>query len=454
MRSKFRYVNRDGSPRPSDSSRSRTAGAIGQPGGGAAARVAVGLREQDRVLRSIHVNRRPERGAPETADVARLVRGEALFPELLVADGDRRELEPARRAEVRLVQEGRVQEAVDERGSPERAVERETDGLTRARLDQERRARRHHGFLQDVEAVDPRAHDPAIVVRQNDLVLPVHPAFIATGAARREREVEVVVPIIAAVGKQVTCAHDVEIRELDVVGLILEPEIERPAIEAALQDGRRLTVQRVHEPLQLQPAARVGHAAVLQRRAALHVERSESGENDPFGSCNAAGQDDLLPPVRHVVVGPCIELRLRRASVLERRVGRLRARHQSPSAAGTAPVPAVPPTPCRQICCWSPPHAWRGRKTDLRRRTIRPVRERSNWPKRIVTLVPCISRGVFVITLTTPVMALAPHTADAGPRMTSICLISLRVDRQEVPRHEPEEVLIDGAPIQEDEQGI
>ena len=38
--------------------------------------------------------------------------------------------------------------------------------------------------------------------------------------------------------------------------------------------------------------------------------------------------------------------------------------------------------------------------------------------------MPGISRGDLVITLTTPVSALAPQTADAGPRMTSICLIS------------------------------
>jgi hypothetical protein len=48
-----------------------------------------------------------------------------------------------------------------------------------------------------------------------------------------------------------------------------------------------------------------------------------------------------------------------------------------------------------------------------------------NWPNLIDTFVPCISLGVFVITLTTPVIALAPQTAEAGPRITSICLISV-----------------------------
>ncbi len=55
-----------------------------------------------------------------------------------------------------------------------------------------------------------------------------------------------------------------------------------------------------------------------------------------------------------------------------------------------------------------------------------PPPVRSKAPKPNVTLVPAISRGVFVITLTTPFMALAPQTAEAGPRMTSTCLISLR----------------------------
>ncbi len=51
---------------------------------------------------------------------------------------------------------------------------------------------------------------------------------------------------------------------------------------------------------------------------------------------------------------------------------------------------------------------------------------RSNMPRPKVALVPCISRGDLVITLMTPNTAFAPHTAEAGPRMTSICLISLR----------------------------
>src|SRR2546423_61144 len=47
-------------------------------------------------------------------------------------------------------------------------------------------------------------------------------------------------------------------------------------------------------------------------------------------------------------------------------------------------------------------------------------------PALNVTFVPCCSRGDLVMMLTTPVNAFAPHTADAGPRMTSICLTSPR----------------------------
>ena len=48
-------------------------------------------------------------------------------------------------------------------------------------------------------------------------------------------------------------------------------------------------------------------------------------------------------------------------------------------------------------------------------------------PNPIVTEVPCISRGAFVMMFTTPVMAFAPQTADAGPRITSTCLISAKL---------------------------
>jgi hypothetical protein len=52
---------------------------------------------------------------------------------------------------------------------------------------------------------------------------------------------------------------------------------------------------------------------------------------------------------------------------------------------------------------------------------------RSKPPNDIEALAPCISRGDLLITLTTPYSAFAPHTADAGPRITSTCFTSLKL---------------------------
>ena len=43
-------------------------------------------------------------------------------------------------------------------------------------------------------------------------------------------------------------------------------------------------------------------------------------------------------------------------------------------------------------------------------------------------LSPAASRGDLVMMLMTPVSALAPQMADAGPRTTSICLMSSMLD--------------------------
>ena len=54
-----------------------------------------------------------------------------------------------------------------------------------------------------------------------------------------------------------------------------------------------------------------------------------------------------------------------------------------------------------------------------------------------------------VMTLTTPLIALAPHTADAGPRITSICRISFGIGGHEVPHHHAEEIEVDAAAVDE-----
>ena len=59
------------------------------------------------------------------------------------------------------------------------------------------------------------------------------------------------------------------------------------------------------------------------------------------------------------------------------------------------------------------------------------------------------SRGDFVMMFTTPVSAFAPHTAEAGPRTTSICLMSSRLRGNEVPEDQPEEVEIDRTTVEQ-----
>jgi len=48
-----------------------------------------------------------------------------------------------------------------------------------------------------------------------------------------------------------------------------------------------------------------------------------------------------------------------------------------------------------------------------------PVTLRSKAPKRRSSVVPWLSRGALVIRFTTPLMAFAPQTAEAGPLTTS-----------------------------------
>ena len=58
--------------------------------------------------------------------------------------------------------------------------------------------------------------------------------------------------------------------------------------------------------------------------------------------------------------------------------------------------------------------------------TVDPA-SRSIQPPLNVTVDPTDSRGGLVMMLTAPVMAFAPQVADAGPRTTSICSMSLKL---------------------------
>jgi hypothetical protein len=70
---------------------------------------------------------------------------------------------------------------------------------------------------------------------------------------------------------------------------------------------------------------------------------------------------------------------------------------------------------------------------------------------RVAAASRASSRGVFRITLTTPDIALAPQTADAGPRYDFDPLDLVQVGRHEVPHHHAEEVEVDAAAVNQRE---
>src|SRR5205085_1638687 len=150
--------------------------------------------------------------------------------------------------------------------------------------------------------------------------LRVNTAFVTGGSARREREVEVVVPVITAVGNEVAVPPEVQVGELRIVYLIRERELERCAGDIPDEKRWCLAVEGVDKTLRVELIARVSDAAVLERRAALNVERSEPGMDDAFCSGNAGGEDDFLPAVGEVVIGARVESGLHRSPVWEHRI--------------------------------------------------------------------------------------------------------------------------------------
>ena len=99
------------------------------------------------------------------------------------------------------------------------------------RLDHERRPRREHRVVDRRELVDAAADHPAEVVAEEDLVLHVGAALVAVVAVGRQRDVERVVPEVAAVASATCCVPIAR----DVAGL----EVERLGVEAERQELRR-----------------------------------------------------------------------------------------------------------------------------------------------------------------------------------------------------------------------
>ena len=105
-----------------------------------------------------------------------------------------------------------------------------------------------------VELVDAAADDPAELLAQEDLVLDVEPALVAIVLPRRQRQVEVVAAVVAAVADHVARAERDDVAELDVVRLVLEDELDRVAVDVERQQVVGLAVEDVGEEVQLQRA--------------------------------------------------------------------------------------------------------------------------------------------------------------------------------------------------------
>ena len=84
--------------------------------------------------------------------------------------------------------------------------------------------------LDVVELVHARADDPAEVLAEEDLVLHVGADLGAVVAGGRDRQVEEVLPEVAAVGQHVVRAERRDVADLEVEGLALEVEPEQLAV--------------------------------------------------------------------------------------------------------------------------------------------------------------------------------------------------------------------------------
>ena len=115
------------------------------------------------------------------------------------------------------------------------------------RLDEERRARREDRVVDRRELVEAAADHPAEMVAEEDLVLEVAAALVAVVAVRRERDVERVVPEVAAVGQHVARADRLHVGRLEVEGVRLEVERQRLPVGAARQQVRGVAVEQVGE---------------------------------------------------------------------------------------------------------------------------------------------------------------------------------------------------------------
>ncbi len=191
-------------------------------------------------------------------------------------------------------------------------------------LEHHAHARREDRAFDVAELVDAAARREAELVHE---VFPVQVgAELVAVRPLRERDVEVVAPDVAAVGEDVARRDDVRVAQLEVVGLGLEVEPDRPErVRVGDEQVRRARVEEVRKGAQAQRALAVGDAAVRHVGRALQPERADAGVDDAGRPVVAALVEDPASALE-VLVDAERELRLLGALVAEAtrlvRVGR------------------------------------------------------------------------------------------------------------------------------------
>jgi hypothetical protein len=127
----------------------------------------------------------------------------------------------------------------------------------------QRRARREYRLADVFEAVASAAHNPAEARGKNYCVLDIGAALVASRTARHQGEIESVMAEIAPVGYDVVSEH-VEVREFDVVDLILEHWINSPTVSALLKQKQAFAIKGVHEHLRSELPSSILHASILE----------------------------------------------------------------------------------------------------------------------------------------------------------------------------------------------
>ena len=299
--------------------------------------------------------------------------------------------------------------------------------------------------------VHPEAHLPAEFLAEEHLVLDVDTLLVARAAEGRDRQVEGVVPEVAAVAQDVARADGRNVRDVDVERLGVERELDRLAIGADRQQRRRGAVQEVREELRTEGVAGVGRLAVAGVGPLLDLERPDPGVDDAAGARVAAVEGQFRPAVGEIVVDPRVQFRLLRAGVRERRVRRLegvvdvadRARERIRAVKARVQLERPPVVDDGGVA-----HARVEQAAVARVHRLplhRPVeRPEAHGDGRALHLARRLRDDVH----------------DAGHRVRApdsrrraandLDLLDFReVDGKEVPPHEPEEVQVDTAPVNE-----